>query len=158
MESPAPLGGGLHHAGTSCLDHLVVADEGGPAGTTPVIQAAGPAAFAWWLLGFVVFLLASVIVTGQLGRTFPGEGSIGDGHRRDHRRLWVAAVLRSRLTQTMVNVIFLRYGPAIALLLVGGVTYLASSHFTSAHLRSLGQVYPARFKFFRIVVRPRSSV
>src|SRR5947209_12070389 len=41
-----------------------------------VIQAAGPAAFGWWLIGFVVFLIPCAIVTGQLGVMFPGEGSI----------------------------------------------------------------------------------
>src|SRR2546429_3433565 len=41
-----------------------------------VIQSAGPAAFGWWILGFLVFLSSGAIVTGQLGRMFPGEGSI----------------------------------------------------------------------------------
>src|SRR5438876_12193144 len=41
-----------------------------------VIQSAGPAAFGWWILGFLVFLIPGAIVTGQLGRMFPGEGSI----------------------------------------------------------------------------------
>src|SRR5512144_2176692 len=41
-----------------------------------VIQTAGPSAFGWWLLGFLFFLLPGAVVTGQLGRMFPGEGSI----------------------------------------------------------------------------------
>src|SRR5437762_4708055 len=41
-----------------------------------VVQGAGPAAFGWWVLGFVAFLIPGAIVTGQLGRMFPGEGSI----------------------------------------------------------------------------------
>ena len=41
-----------------------------------VIQAAGPTAFGWWLLGFLAFLIPGAIVTGQLGLMFPGEGSI----------------------------------------------------------------------------------
>jgi glutamate:GABA antiporter len=41
-----------------------------------VIQAAGPAAFGWWIIGFVVFLIPCAIATGQLGAMFPGEGSI----------------------------------------------------------------------------------
>src|SRR6266571_3342919 len=41
-----------------------------------VIQSAGPTAFGWWILGFLVFLIPGAIVTGQLGRMFPGEGSI----------------------------------------------------------------------------------
>ncbi len=41
-----------------------------------VIQSAGPAAFGWWILGFALFLVPGAIVTGQLGRMFPSEGSI----------------------------------------------------------------------------------
>jgi amino acid transporter len=41
-----------------------------------VIQSAGPAAFGWWIIGFVVFLVPCAIATGQLGAMFPGEGSI----------------------------------------------------------------------------------
>src|SRR5207302_1072769 len=41
-----------------------------------VIQSAGPTAFGWWIVGFLVFLMPGAIVTGQLGRMFPGEGSI----------------------------------------------------------------------------------
>src|SRR3954453_4718645 len=41
-----------------------------------VIQSAGPSAFGWWVLGFLLFLIPGAIVTGQLGRMFPGEGSI----------------------------------------------------------------------------------
>src|SRR6266480_78229 len=41
-----------------------------------VVQSAGPAAFGWWVLGFVAFLIPGAIVTGQLGRMFPGKGSI----------------------------------------------------------------------------------
>src|SRR5689334_8379984 len=41
-----------------------------------VIQSAGPPAFGWWIIGFVVFLIPCAIATGQLGAMFPGEGSI----------------------------------------------------------------------------------
>src|SRR5436305_387895 len=37
---------------------------------------AGPAAYVYWILGFITFLIPGAIVTGQLGRMFPGEGSI----------------------------------------------------------------------------------
>ena len=40
------------------------------------IQPAGPAAYGWWIIGFVVFLIPCAIATGQLGVMFPGEGSI----------------------------------------------------------------------------------
>jgi len=37
---------------------------------------AGPAAYVYWGLGFLTFLIPGAIVTGQLGLMFPGEGSI----------------------------------------------------------------------------------
>ncbi|MBV9161020.1 MAG: APC family permease [Pseudonocardiales bacterium] len=44
--------------------------------SSATIQAAGPAAFGWWVLGVVAFLVPGAVVTGQLGVMFPGEGSI----------------------------------------------------------------------------------
>src|SRR5919206_1150135 len=41
-----------------------------------VVQQAGAAAFVYWILGFLTFLIPGAIVTGQLGLMFPGEGSI----------------------------------------------------------------------------------
>src|SRR5438477_3074938 len=41
-----------------------------------VIPGAGAAAFIYWLIGFITFLIPGAIVTGQLGLMFPGEGSI----------------------------------------------------------------------------------
>src|SRR5947199_10814873 len=41
-----------------------------------VIPGAGAAAYIYWILGFVTFLVPGAIVTGQLGLMFPGEGSI----------------------------------------------------------------------------------
>src|SRR5437660_10140302 len=41
-----------------------------------VVQQAGASAFVYWILGFLTFLIPGAIVTGQLGRMFPGEGSI----------------------------------------------------------------------------------
>ena len=41
-----------------------------------VIQPAGPAAYTYWLLGFVLFLIPGALVTAQLGRMFPQEGSL----------------------------------------------------------------------------------
>jgi amino acid transporter len=40
------------------------------------IQSAGPAAFSYWILGFLTFLIPGAIVTAQLGRMFPEEGSL----------------------------------------------------------------------------------
>lgn len=41
-----------------------------------VMAGAGAAAFIYWGLGFITFLIPGAIVTGQLGLMFPGEGSI----------------------------------------------------------------------------------
>src|SRR5947208_8617769 len=40
------------------------------------IQRAGPAAFTYWILGFLAFLIPGAIVTAQLGLMFPQEGSL----------------------------------------------------------------------------------
>jgi amino acid transporter len=40
------------------------------------IQSAGPAAFIYWGLGFITFLIPGAFVTAHLGRMFPEEGSI----------------------------------------------------------------------------------
>jgi amino acid transporter len=41
-----------------------------------VIQPAGPTAFTYWILGFVLFLIPGAFVTAQLGQMFPQEGSL----------------------------------------------------------------------------------
>ena len=41
-----------------------------------IAGGAGPAAYVYWGLGFLTFLIPGAIVTGQLGLMFPGEGSI----------------------------------------------------------------------------------
>src|SRR5437763_16108837 len=41
-----------------------------------VIPGAGAAAFIYWILGFLTFLIPDAIVTGQLGLMFPGRGWI----------------------------------------------------------------------------------
>lgn len=53
-----------------------------------VIQSAGPSAFGWWILGFALFLVPGAIVTGQLGRMFPGEGSIYLWTHKAFGRFW----------------------------------------------------------------------
>src|ERR1700745_3185847 len=54
-----------------------------------VIQSAGPAAFGWWIIGFVVFLVPCAIATGQLGAMFPGEGSISLWTNKAVGPVWV---------------------------------------------------------------------
>jgi amino acid transporter len=41
-----------------------------------VIQPAGPAAYTYWVLGFLLFLIPGALVTAQLGQMFPQEGSL----------------------------------------------------------------------------------
>jgi len=40
------------------------------------VQFAGPAIFVYWVLGFLTFLIPGALVTAQLGRMFPEEGSL----------------------------------------------------------------------------------
>src|ERR687885_2678317 len=40
------------------------------------IQRAGPAAYTYWILGFLAFLIPGALVTAQLGLMFPQEGSL----------------------------------------------------------------------------------
>ncbi|MEA2256137.1 MAG: glutamate:GABA antiporter, partial [Solirubrobacteraceae bacterium] len=40
------------------------------------VQPAGPAAFSYWILGFLLFLIPGALVTAQLGMMFPQEGSL----------------------------------------------------------------------------------
>ncbi len=43
---------------------------------SPGIAAAGPVSYIYLVLGFLTFLIPGAIVTGQLGKMFPNEGSI----------------------------------------------------------------------------------
>ncbi len=142
---------------------------------------AGPAAYVYWGLGFITFLIPGAIVTGQLGLMFPGEGSIyvwtnkafgaflgffagfcawwpgvlvmiatGDAVVSLIQQLnsgwltqaweqgvmiilviafsFVLSVLRFRVTQNFVNVVFLAYGGAILLIGVAGLLSAFSGH------------------------------
>jgi amino acid transporter len=40
------------------------------------VQSAGPAAFSYWIIAFLVFLIPGALVTAQLGQMFPQEGSL----------------------------------------------------------------------------------
>lgn len=51
-----------------------------------VIQSAGPAAFGWWIIGFLAFLIPGAIVTGQLGRMFPARARFICGRRKPSAR------------------------------------------------------------------------
>src|SRR3989454_3923421 len=146
-----------------------------------VIAVAGAAAYIYWILGFLAFLIPGAIVTGQLGLMFPGEGSIyvwtnkafgpfmgffagfcawwpgvlvmvatGDAVVSLIQQLnanfltkpwqqglviilviafsFVLSVLRFRVTQNFVNIVFLAYGGAILLIGIAGLLMLFGGH------------------------------
>src|SRR5215472_1542500 len=141
-----------------------------------VIQSAGPSAFGWWIIGFVVFLIPCAIATGQLGAMFPGEGSIYLWTHKAFGPFWgffagfcawwpgvlvmvatgtsmvaflgyafpavnswsvqwtgvliiaLIALLRFRVTQNVVNIVFVLYGLAILAMFVAGIVYLAKGN------------------------------
>lgn len=152
-----------------------------------VATGAGAAAYIYWGLGFITFLIPGAIVTGQLGRMFPGEGSIyvwtnkafgafmgffagfcawwpgvlvmiatGDAVVSLIQQLnanllgpaWqqgvviilviafslILSVLRFRVTQNLVNVIFVAYGGAILLIGVAGLLWLLTGHAANTDL------------------------
>ena len=150
-----------------------------------VAAGAGPAAYSYWILGFLTFLIPGAIVTGQLGLMFPGEGSIyvwtnkafgpfmgffagfcawwpgvlvmiatgdavvsliqqfnsswlGDPWQQGLVIILVIAfsffisILRFRVTQNFVNVVFVAYGGAILLIGVAGLLAFFGGH--AAHV------------------------
>jgi amino acid transporter len=156
-----------------------------------VTGGAGAAAYTYWILGFITFLIPGAIVTGQLGLMFPGEGSIyvwttkafgnflgflagfcawwpgilvmisaGDTvvafiqslgslyhlpllQDRGEPGLviiliitisFLLSVLRFRVTQNLVNMIFLAYGGAIILIGMAGVLWLLTGHASNTDL------------------------
>src|SRR6266536_2592203 len=115
-----------------------------------VIQSAGPTAFGWWVLGFLAFLIPSAIVTGQLGVVFPG--TVGSWNIQAQGALIIAfivvsavlAVLRFRVTQNIVNVVFVLYGVAIALMLIAGVVHLARGRQAQVDPTALSAWAPSR--------------
>jgi amino acid transporter len=140
----------------------------------------GPVSMTYLFLGFVTFLIPGAIVTGQLGKLFPGEGSIylwtnkafgpfpsffagfaawwpgilvmlatGTVVSQYIQTLtnktfdpWVQGVivvavivfsaivasLRFRVTQNMVNAVFVLYGIAMLLMVLAGVLWLTQGH------------------------------
>jgi glutamate:GABA antiporter len=144
-------------------------------------SGAGPAAYIYWGLGFITFLIPGAIVTGQLGLMFPGEGSIyvwtnkafgpfmgffagfcawwpgilvmvatGDAVVSLIQQLnanflteawqqglviilviafsFILSILRFRVTQNFVNIVFLAYGGAILLIGIAGLLMLFGGH------------------------------
>jgi amino acid transporter len=163
-----------------------------------VIQSAGPTAFGWWILGFLVFLIPGAIVTGQLGRMFPGEGSIYLWTNKAFGSFWgffagfcawwpgilvmvatgtivfsflgyvfpdsigtldirvqgivitafivlsaVVSILRFRVTQNIVNIIFVLYGLAILLMGLAGIVWLVGGHAAVTNPLDFGAYSPS---------------
>jgi amino acid transporter len=146
----------------------------------PGFYGSGPVSMTYLLLGFITFLIPGAIVTGQLGRLFPGEGSVYLWTYKAFGAFtsffagfvawwpgvlvmlaigtvvvsylqvlfnttfepWVQGIivlavivfsaivasLRFRVTQNMVNAIFIIYGIGILLMVLAGVIWLANSH------------------------------
>jgi glutamate:GABA antiporter len=120
------------------------------------IQPAGPAAYGWWIIGFVVFLIPCAIATGQLGVMFPGEGSIYLWTHKAFGRFWGffagfcawwPGVLVMVATGTLVisflgyafpavaalSVVFALYGLAILAMFASGIVFLARGHHSAVN-------------------------
>ncbi|HXZ05322.1 MAG TPA: APC family permease [Ktedonobacteraceae bacterium] len=175
-----------------------------------VIPGAGAAAFIYWILGFLAFLIPGAIVTGQLGLMFPGEGSIyvwtnkafgaflgffagfcawwpgvlvmiatGDAVVTLIQQLggqfnvsllaepwqqgliiilviafsFVLSILRFRVTQNFVNIVFVAYGGAILLIGLAGVLWLLGGHAPQADFSaSSWSLNKTNYTFFGLVV------
>jgi amino acid transporter len=175
-----------------------------------VIPGAGAAAYIYWGLGFITFLIPGAIVTGQLGLMFPGEGSIyvwtnkafgafmgffagfcawwpgilvmiatGDAVVTLIQQLggqfnasllqdawqqglviilviafsFVLSILRFRVTQNFVNVVFIAYGGAILLIGLAGVFWLLGGHAPQADFSAKSwSLNGGNWTFFGLVV------
>ncbi len=172
----------------------------------PIMTGAGPSAYVYWGLGFLTFLIPGALVTGQLGRMFPGEGSIylwthkalgpfpgffagfcawfpgvlglvatGDGALALLQQLvpqaltapWqqgiailaiiafscVLSILRFRVTQTIINVVFVCYASAILLVGIGGLFALLHGHATPVDYTPRNFLpNPSTFTFYGTVI------
>jgi glutamate:GABA antiporter len=142
--------------------------------------ANGPVSMSYLVLGFLTFLIPGAIVTGQLGKLFPGEGSI---YLWTHKAFgafpsffagfaawwpgilvimatgtvvsqyvqtltsktldpWVQGVIilaviifsaimasiRFRVTQTVVNAVFILYGLGMLIMVLAGILWLTQGH------------------------------
>ncbi len=171
-----------------------------------LMSGAGPAAYGYWVLGFLTFLLPCAFVTGQLGVLFPGEGSIylwtqkalgpfagfcagfcawfpgilglvattagaipfiqylfpeALSHPWQQGLAIVGMIafsfglclLRLRVTQTVINVVFVGYGGAILLLALAGVVALVRGHAASVDYSAQNWwPHPSTFTFYGTVV------
>src|SRR6266702_2961731 len=142
-----------------------------------VVTGAGAAAYIYWGLGFITFLIPGAIVTGQLGLMFPGEGSIYVwtnkafgaflGFFAGFCAWWpgglviivviafsfIMSIIRFRVTQNFVNIIFVAYGGAILLIGLAGVLWLLSGHAPQSNFSAQSwSLNKTNFTFFGLVV------
>src|SRR5947209_17833351 len=171
-----------------------------------VIPGAGAAAYIYWILGFITFLVPGAIVTGQLGLMFPGEGSIyvwthkafgafmgffagfcawwpgvlvmiatGDTVVSLIQQLnsnflsepwqqglviiavialsFFLSVLRFRVTQNFVNIVFVAYGGAILLIGLAGVLWLLGGHAPQADFSAKSwSLTSGNYTFYGLVI------
>src|SRR5881296_3347144 len=169
---------------------------------TPV----GGAAYVFWILGFITFLIPGAIVTGQLGLMFPGEGSIYVwtnkafgaflGFFAGFCAWWpgvlvmiatgvavvaliqqlnanfltepwqqglmiiaviafsfILSVLRFRVTQNFVNIVFVAYGGAILLIGLAGVLWLIGGHAPQADFSAKSwALHSGNWTFYGLVI------
>jgi amino acid transporter len=88
---------------------------------------------AWWP-GVLVMVATGTITFAYLGYVFPG--TVGSWSIQVQGLLIIGfialsavlAILRFRVTQNIVNTVFVLYGVAIALMLIAGVVHLAGGH------------------------------
>ena len=104
---------------------------------------------AWWP-GVLVMVATGTIVIGYLGYVLPG--TVGSWSVQVQGLAIAAfvllsavlAVLRFRVTQNIVNAVFVLYALAIGLMLVGGIAYLAGGHHAQVNPADLAAWAPSK--------------
>jgi amino acid transporter len=104
---------------------------------------------AWWP-GVLVMVATGTTTLAYLGYVFPG--TVGSWSIQVQGLLIIAfillsgflAVLRFRLTQNIVNIVFVLYGVAIALMLIAGIVHLARGRAAEVDPGAVSAWSPAR--------------
>jgi len=93
---------------------------------SPGIASAGPVAYIYLVAGFLTFLIPGAVVTGQLGRMFPKEGSIYVWTNKAFGHFWgffagfcawwpgiFVVVVCGSLVSTFISDLFARFGVTV---------------------------------------------
>jgi amino acid transporter len=104
---------------------------------------------AWWP-GVLVMVATGTITLAYLGYVFPG--TVGSWSVQVQGLLIIGfivvsallAILRFRVTQNIVNTVFVLYGVAIALMLIAGVVHLVRGHAAEVDPAQLSAWAPSR--------------